>query len=78
MVCSYVGVEGKPLPVKDNSYDLVTVCGSMGQNMMPCSGVCVCVCVSMSVCIYERGIGIERIGEREKDRKSVCVIDRWR
>lgn len=39
MVCSYVGVEGKPLPVKDNSYDLVTVCGSMGQNMMPCSGV---------------------------------------
>ncbi|XP_035824782.1 demethylmenaquinone methyltransferase [Aplysia californica] len=39
LICSYVGVEGSRLPFEDDTYDAVTLCGGMGQNMMPCAGV---------------------------------------
>jgi len=39
LVCSYIGDEGHRLPFDDSSYDLVTLAGGMGMNMVPCNGL---------------------------------------
>ncbi|GFO19652.1 Williams-Beuren syndrome chromosomal region 27 protein [Plakobranchus ocellatus] len=36
--CAYVGT-GKQLPIEDNTYDALSIVGSMGANMMPCAGI---------------------------------------
>lgn len=39
LMCSYIGVGDSKLPLENDSYDAVTLCGGMGQNMMPCDGL---------------------------------------
>ncbi|GFO19647.1 Williams-Beuren syndrome chromosomal region 27 protein [Plakobranchus ocellatus] len=39
LVCAYVGVGNEKLSFPDNSYDALTIAGSMGVNMMPCEGI---------------------------------------
>ncbi|GFO19646.1 ubiquinone/menaquinone biosynthesis c-methyltransferase ubie [Plakobranchus ocellatus] len=39
LLCAYVGVGDEKLPIPDNSYDALTIAGSMGVNMMPCEGI---------------------------------------
>ncbi|KAH9518492.1 hypothetical protein Btru_016946 [Bulinus truncatus] len=34
IICQFVG-HGQPLPIEDNSYDMVVICGAMGENHIP-------------------------------------------
>ncbi|KAK3700631.1 hypothetical protein RRG08_032431 [Elysia crispata] len=39
LLCAYVALGDEPLPLPDNNYDVLTICGGMGINAVPPEGI---------------------------------------